>query len=516
AVVPVAVATALLGVLLAVTVMTNTWDAPSLWLLIAAILTVELFGSQQELRGAEEPVAATLTCQPLALTLSIAVLVALIAGVALAPHLSTFEMPVGAVRDPNAFYLIGPVKWLELKRLSEFKDYFVHFGFFLIPLTIAIHGRLIGRIGLIGPIGPIGPIEKNKQTRRTAIAIPGLAYLAALYVFLFAHRYFLLYYLSLMIASALVLLVLELYNTGTSNGRAERQESSIFAAVGLLSAVAFALSLFAELWVMDDGYSGHLERYNTVFKTYNIAWLLYGLSTAAAAVWLLPRPTEDWRGMLRIRFLAPWLAAAAIVVMGFTYPYAATVARVRELQWRTQSRGRVALPVASALDAIRYYASVNRDEYALIEWIAETISGRPVVAEGCRDKDSYSIQSRIATFTGLPTVVAWPQHEANWRSYVPSPSPSSERGVAKVRIWDEMAQRIADLRALYTTSDDRLVRAVAERYRIDYIVIGRWERALYGADAGQRLRTLLKPVFEGPSGETVLLKTDRESWAAAP
>jgi len=219
---------------------------------------------------------------------------------------------------------------------------------------------------------------------------------------------------------------------------------------------------------------------------------------------------------LRIRFLAPWLAAAAIVVMGFTYPYAATVARVRELQWRTQSRGRVALPVASALDAIRYYASVNRDEYALIEWIAETISGRPVVAEGCRDKDSYSIQSRIATFTGLPTVVAWPQHEANWRSYVPSPSPSSERGVAKVRIWDEMAQRIADLRALYTTSDDRLVRAVAERYRIDYIVIGRWERALYGADAGQRLRTLLKPVFEGPSGETVLLKTDRESWAAAP
>jgi uncharacterized membrane protein len=194
----------------------------------------------------------------------------------------------------------------------------------------------------------------------------------------------------------------------------------------------------------------------------------------------------------------------AVLAMGAVYPCAATLARERELEWRARFRDRVALPQGPSLDAVRYYASVNRSEYRLVEWMAETIRDKPVVAEGCRGTDSYTLQSRIATLTGVCTVVAWPQHEANWRGLVAASRDPGKR----ITVWQEMNRRIADLAALYTERNDNLIREIIERYRIDYILIGRWERAMYGADAGRRLLEIFKPAFE--SDETVLLRTDRE------
>jgi len=470
----------LLALLVAATAMTNMWDVPSLGLVIAAILAVRSVGRGGSwLRRGGEAVA-------------LAGAIGAAGAVLLLPHLRTFELPVGVARDPKAFY-IGPLKWLGASHLSEFKDYMVHFGFFLLPLVIAIHARLIGHIRA----------RPEPAARSRLGAFLGAFYLAALYVFLFAQRWFLLFFLaSMTLFSALLVFVESAKGRAAAGASADRRGHRSFAAVGGLSAVAFFLTLFAELWVVDDGYSGPWERYNTVFKIYNVAWLLYGLSFAVATAAFLPPPGEA-RLFARPRFAWRGAALAIVLAMGFAYPYAATKARVREHRIRSVLRERVALPPGPALDAERYYASVNRGEYRLVEWIRKNIRGKVVVAEGCRARDSYTLQGRIATFTGLCTVIAWPQHEANWRSRVPS----SRDPRRIVPIWVEMNRRLSDLRALYTTRSEQLIRSIVARYGIAYIVVGRWERALYGPGAGARLAAIYRTVFR--SDETILLETSR-------
>jgi len=474
---PMALATLLLALLLAATAMTNTWDAPSLGLLIAAILVVRSAGRGEGkwLRGILPP-------------LLIAGGVAVLAWVFLLPHLRTFEVPVGVQRDPRAFYL-GPLKWLGSSHLSDFKDYMVHFGFLVVPLTVAIHLRLAQHVA---------QCEEKRRRRRQNLL--GLSYLAALYVFLFEQRHFLLFFLAAMIlyAGALVAAELRAANESpTSGGR------DAFVGVGVLTAVAFFLSLFAEVWVVEDGYAGAFERYNTVFKAYNICWLLFGVSAAAAVAMLLPRLQGGWRRLGQARILWPWAALAAVLLMGFVYPCAATLARESELTQRVRFHERIALPNGPALDAVRYYASVNRDEYRLIEWINETVAGKPVIAEACVGTSAYTVQSRIATLTGVCTVLAWPQHEANWRSQVRS----SQNPARRVPIWTEMSRRINDLASLYQMRDEKAARAIISTYNIDYILIGKLEIARYGPSCGQYLRQLFRSAFQ--SGDTILLKTDR-------
>jgi len=476
---PMVLTAAFLGLLLAVAAMTNTWDVPSLGLLIAAILMVRSLAT-------ERPWSLRLFQAPVFVALVVA-----IARVLLFPHLATFTVPLGVERDPKAFY-IGPLKWLGSTHLSEFKDYMVHFGFLLIPLTLAIHARLVAHV------------RRCEESRRRFWAnLLGVSYLVALYVLLFAQQYFLQFFLAAMIVFALILVIVELRHTQSAAAVSRTRDTPVFAAVGMLSAVAFFLSLFAEVWVVDDGYAGPFERYNTVFKTYNVVWLLYGLSFAATAATILPRLEGGWRSLMHIRVLWPRAALAVVLAMGFVYPYAATLARQRELQMRVKFRERIALPAGPALDAVRYYASVNRDEYELIEWINRTIADKPVIAEGCVGTSAYSVQGRIATFTGLCTVVAWPQHEANWRSHVRS----SQNSAQTVPVWSEMGLRIKDLNTLYKSEEDGAIAKIIGLHHIDYIVLGKLERTLYGPSAGRYLIQRFSQAFS--SGNTIFLRTNR-------
>jgi uncharacterized membrane protein len=366
----------------------------------------------------------------------------------------------------------------------------VHFGFLLLPLVLLIHARLIGHVRRL-PETPRG--------RRTVFL--GLSYLVSLYVFLFAQRYFLLFFLAAMIGYAIMLAALELRQKPKNRSSRDAQDRRVFVAVCGLSIAALFLSLFAEVWVVDDGYEGAFERYNTVFKLYNVIWLLYGIGFAASVFVYLPRLTGEAPAPITLHNTWPWAALAAIVLMGLAYPIAATNARLNEHRKRARTRQRVALPPGSAFDAVRYYASVDRDEYALVEWTEQNIDGKPIVAEGCRTDDAYTVQSRIATFTGVRTLLAWPKHEANWRSHVPPRNGEDE----PIPIWTELARRIRHLEMLYTGNDPAVIRRIVDLYGIDYILIGRWEYALYGPAAGQAVRKIYKPAFA--RGDTILLRT---------
>jgi YYY domain-containing protein len=465
------VGVALLGLLVAVTAMTNTWDAPSLGLLILIVLALRLI-AQTGIRWKSILVA-----------LLLAALVAVLARIFLIPYLMTFEVPIGVKRDPHAFY-IGPAKWLGTTHLSQFKDYMVHFGFFAIPLTLALQLRLLRVI--------------RGTSNRRVLRLWQFGLVLAVIAFIFAQRYFLLFFLAAMIVSCILVAWFELRtNENTCSDRPGR-DSGVLIPSGL-AGVAFLLSLAAELWVVDDGYEGAYERYNTVFKLYNIIWLLYAVSFATVMAAMLPRLIY-WRDLFDRRKSWPWWAVAVILAMGAAYPIAGTQARLREQRQRTRTRERVALPPGSRFDAIRYYASVDRDEYRVIEWMEQNLRGKPVVAEGCAAEDAYTLQGRSATFTGVRTVLAWPQHEANWRGLV---VPTG--GGKPVPVWNEMSRRIRDLNLLYTSANTSLIRKIVDFNSIDYILIGRWETYLYGPDAGKTLEQIYVPVFQ--QRDVLLLKT---------
>ena len=58
-------------------------------------------------------------------------------------------------------------------------------------------------------------------------------------------------------------------------------------------------------------------------------------------------------------------------------------------------------------------------DYAAIQWIQRNIEGSPVMMEATDGTAYRSIGSRIAMYTGLPTVVAWDWHQRQQRAVVP-------------------------------------------------------------------------------------------------
>ncbi len=98
-----------------------------------------------------------------------------------------------------------------------------------------------------------------------------------------------------------------------------------------------------------------------------------------------------------------------------------------------------------------------------------------VVAEAV--KDSYSEYARISTFTGMPAVLGWTNHEDQWRDHALQGS------------------RKDDLQTLYTTSDWRTTQDIIDRYNIRYIVVGNLERTTYQVNE-EKFSRFLKPVFQ--------------------
>lgn len=91
-----------------------------------------------------------------------------------------------------------------------------------------------------------------------------------------------------------------------------------------------------------------------------------------------------------------------------------------------------------------------------IDWINRTITGTPVMLEA--NGDSYSKYQRVSSLTGLPTVMGWYVHEWLWRD-------------------DTSAQnvRAADIKKIYTSTDEVEVRQLIDKYNITYIYIGTLE-----------------------------------------
>jgi hypothetical protein len=206
-----------------------------------------------------------------------------------------------------------------------------------------------------------------------------------------------------------------------------------------------------------------IDRMNTVFKVYNTLWVILAL---ASTLFLLRAEGRRRRVLAAI--------AVPLILLGIgTVPL--TVAQA----W---ANPRIASP-RPTLDGQAFLETEREQTWRIVRYLRATAEPGEVVAEAAGS--SYGPFSRITMHTGLPIVVGWQWH-------------LQQRGqpIAEIR------GRFDDLETLYSDGTPQQRRAVLERYRVRWLVVGDLERRTYSIGADQR-------PFERVPGVVAALWDDR-------
>ena len=211
----------------------------------------------------------------------------------------------------------------------------------------------------------------------------------------------------------------------------------------LLLGLALLLTFAPEFVYLKDNFG---TRMNTVFKLYYQGWTLLALASAFIAAYLWQE-----RGQIPLRSVALALLAL-LTVTGLYYPVAAGYSKA----------GRFAH--TPTLDGLAYLRQYNAGDYAAIQWIKSNVSAARVMLEasgGSYDRDGAG---RFSMSTGIPTLLGWDGHEAQWRG----------------RAYGEMVKgRPEAIEAIYRTATANELNSLLNQWGVDYIVVGQLERNKY-------------------------------------
>jgi YYY domain-containing protein len=228
-------------------------------------------------------------------------------------------------------------------------------------------------------------------------------------------------------------------------------QSAIHNFVLLLFATGALLVLSVEHVFLRDIFA---TRMNTVFKFYFQAWVMWGIASAYALVYLFRQG--------RVGVVA---VAVLLIGAGLIYPLLAIPARDSE-----QGGPRT-------LDGAAYLAEMYADDFAAIAWLNENVSDAPVILE--TPGGAYDYEGRVSAHTGLPTLLGWAGHEHQWRGN-----------------YDEQALREPDIETLYTSVNPTETLSLLDKYGIDYVYVGPLERMRYPAAGLAKFAELMETVYD--------------------
>ena len=224
--------------------------------------------------------------------------------------------------------------------------------------------------------------------------------------------------------------------------------------VFLLIALASILVIAPEFVYLRDQFG---TRMNTIFKFYYQAWLLWSIAAAFGTAVLLQNLRGAWDWVFRVGLVV-------LLFVSLTYPALAIPNKTNNFN----------PPLGWTLNDFARIQQSNPDEAAGIEWLRSAPYG--VVAEAVGG--GYTSYGRISTYTGLPTVLDWYDHESQWRGT------SAPQGT-----------READIKLLYSTSNWQTALEILKRYNIRYVYIGNLERSTYPVQE-EKFRSNLIQVFK--------------------
>ena len=237
-------------------------------------------------------------------------------------------------------------------------------------------------------------------------------------------------------------------------------------AFGLIVAVLGVLLIAGpELFYVHDSLR---LRVNTVFKLGFHAWSLLSIAAAFAVFRVLEADRHDEGASLPLPARRAWMAiAGTVVAAALAFPLIVTFHRTDNFQ---RDRGLDATAAARARDPA---------EAAAIDWLSQSAPGT-ILVEGA-EPGGYNEGGRIAAASGVPTLVAWPGHQLIWRGDIPA-----------------IVERLTSVEAVYVGGERSELRRILGAFHVRYIVVGAYERRLYGEDVATRFSTEFPVVFERP------------------
>ncbi len=231
---------------------------------------------------------------------------------------------------------------------------------------------------------------------------------------------------------------------------------------------SFLLLVGVEFFYLRDHLDGDQTgwwRMNTLFKFYLQVWVMLGVAVGATLpeLWgAVQRWARGWRWAWQAAFGVLLASAACFVVLG-------TPARVVD-------RFPGERPPIGTLDGMAFMTvgtyswpeAENRiplwGDYEAIRWLRENVRGTPVLAEA---PIGYyrEFGVRVASFTGLPTLVGMHQSEQRYD-------------------W-QVGPRSGTARELYVTADVQRTMAIIGELRIRYVYVGPLEKIEYPGAAAK-------------------------------
>ncbi|MCS6773131.1 MAG: DUF2298 domain-containing protein, partial [Thermoflexales bacterium] len=237
--------------------------------------------------------------------------------------------------------------------------------------------------------------------------------------------------------------------------RGERDEYTATPFTLLLFGLGGLLTLAVEFVFVRDLFG---TRMNTVFKFYYQAWTLWSVAGAVALVMLLRARS------LMVRAVGG--LGALLVVAGLLWAPMSVLARSEFF----------AKP--PTLDSMAYLRRDDPSDAGVIDWLNANAPAGARIAEAAT-LGAYRYEGRIATFTGLPTILGWGGHQHQWRGSLAEP-----------------ARREPLVAQLYNTPDERTARAILSEFGVRYVVVGQTERAAFSSEGLDKFDRMCKVAFE--------------------
>jgi YYY domain-containing protein len=266
--------------------------------------------------------------------------------------------------------------------------------------------------------------------------------------------------LVLVLLIAIVLIVGRLFpRTGAEqllDDPAARRILSYSPATGLallLTGVGVVLCLVPEFIFLRDNFG---TRINTIFKFYYQAWVVWSIAASFTIYTLLVEVPPSARGVV-LKSAFSVLGAAAIL-LGLPYAVFAIPSRMFVLD---VSRNPQNTPLT--LDGAYSVASAA-DHTAITCW-QQLVGDRDLIVAEVSGGAYDPQRGRVASLTGVPTILGWDGHERQWRG-------DTYPLVAGTR--DQ------DIPNLYQDLRWEEAQRILAQYGIDYVFYGTTERNVYG------------------------------------